>query len=248
MSFVVAVPTFRRTGILAKKTLAYLDRSGIAPEAIHVLVADDAELAAYTAVLDPGYRVAVTAPGLRESRRVAQETLFEEGQRILWLDDDVDALVRRVNGKTVEEVTNLEETVEEAFHVCSSAGAHLWGVYPTANAFYMTPRVRSDLRHIVGAFYGVVNRRDPALLGLEFGDAKEDYERSLRHFERDLAVIRFEYLAVKTSYYRGDSGGITDRTPDTVEENVQGLLARWPGWVKRNPRRKSGYPEILIGL
>lgn len=249
MTVVVAVPTYRRVTILAEKTLAYLERAGVPASMIHIFVADDQEHDVYRAGLDARYadRIFVTAPGLRASRQFAQETYFAEGQQILWLDDDVASIVRRLNAKQVEEATDLLEIAAEGFRVCRDVGAHLWGFYPIANAFYMSPRVRTDLRHIVGAAYGVVNRRDPALLHLEFGDAKEDYERSLRHFERDAALVRFEYLAVKTSYYRGDEGGISDRTAANVEANVLALLGRWPGWVKRNPRRKSGFPEILIG-
>lgn len=245
---IIAIPSYRRTRIVQEKTLAYLEHCGVQAGDISIFVADDAELDEYRAALAPIYseRIFVTAPTLRASRQVAHERYLPEGAEVVWMDDDVTSLVRRVNEKEVEEISDFPSFVAEGFALARRVGANLWGVYPITNPYFMKTKVRTGLWHIVGATYGIVNTRDPVVDNLEFGDAKEDYERSLRHYERDGTVLRLDFVAVKTAYYRGDAGGINDRTAASVEQNVRALERRWPGLVHRRRQRKSDYPEILI--
>lgn len=242
----VCVPSYNRTALLQEKTLAYLERSGVAPADVSILVADAEQEFLYRSELPEawGERVTVTAKGLSESRNFARMHLLGEGEQVFWLDDDIGSIVQRQNDKVVEEVP-LGDVVAAGFEAAGAVDAKLWGIYPTANAFYMKAKIRYGLWHCVGCCYGETNTRDTRLL-LAYGDAKEDYERCLRHLEVYGIVARLDWFAPQTTFYRKDAGGIQNRTPEVVEEVVQRLCNRWPGFVRRNPRRNSGFPEILL--
>ena len=142
----------------------------------------------------------------------------------------------------------LEGVFERGFDECKKAHANLWGVYPSANGFFMKPTVTHDLRFIIGSFWGCINPgKDPKYL-LKFGGEKEDYQRTLQFWEADGAVVRLNFISVKTAYYK-EAGGMQDGTNSRVikqRKTVKEMIKRWPQYIKMNPRRKSGYPEILL--
>ena len=247
----VIIPSHHRADLVGEKTLAFLDRVAWPHERITILVADEKQAAEYREI-HPTIEVLVSALGLVQSRQWAIDNLLAEGEEMLWMDDDITDIVRALPGAELSGEHSLEPVgmsqfmslVDHGFAAARVNDAWLWGIYPTANGYFMKHDMKVGLLHIVGAFYGQVIRRD-AGLHLWYGDAKEDYERSLRHYEKDGAVVRLERFAVKTTYYRV-KGGIEHRTVETVEKNVQGLLCEWPSLVSRNPRRRSNYPEIKL--
>lgn len=241
----ICVPTYQRAKLLQRDTLAYLERCGVDPKDVLILVASEEERYEYDNELPEEWadQLRITVPGLGDSRNYARHHYLRDGERVIWIDDDVASVRARSNDKETLEA-NILQVQEEGFDAAMAVGAHLWGVYPTVNPFWMKPKVRYGLWHCVGCFYGEVNQWDSAL-DLQYGDAKEDYERCLRHWERDGLVVRMEWYAPKTVYYR-EAGGIQGRTHESVEANIRRLQNRWPGMVRNNDRRKSDYPEILL--
>lgn len=239
-TFVVAIPTYDRPDMIQRSTLAMLDRCHFPRELVHIWVSGEAQRPLYDALPDRWReRIRVGARGLVENRRAAELGHYREGTRVLWINDDVFSIDRlTADGSRLEETT-VQECGERGFAEAVRAGAKLWGVYAVHNAFYMADRVHTDLRHVVGSFYGVTVRHD-AELQPEYGSAKEDYERSLRFFSQDGTVVRMDGYSPKTIYYNDPQDTVR------IEENVQALMRAWPQWVSRNPRRKSPYPEILI--
>ena len=88
---------------------------------------------------------------------------------------------------------------KDAFKKCAEYGAYLWGVYPVYNAFFMSKKITHDLRFVVGPLWGKINRHDKDLV--LHRDEKEDVERTLRHYDKDKSVIRFNDIAIKTKFY-----------------------------------------------
>jgi hypothetical protein len=240
--FQVAVPIHDRREMTERAVLAYLDRSGIAAERVTLFVAPG--MAHHYAGL-PGRwqaRVVHSELGLTNSRRWAEWNHYPEGTPLVWLNDDVFSLHRRVDAKRTDEVP-LGEVAERGFGLCEKAGAFHWGVYAVLNPFYMKDAVRFDLRHLVGCSYGVITRREKRLYP-QFGDSKEDYERCLRFYERDGRLVRMDGYAPDTIYY--NPGSALYPTAERIEAAVRNIEDRWPAWVRRNPRRKGKYPEITI--
>jgi hypothetical protein len=239
----ICIPTYQRTQVLQDNTLAYLERSEIDPANVLILVADYAEMSAYREALAEQWasQLRLTAPGLIQSRAFARHFLLDDGEEVMWLDDDVKSMRRMLNSKEHEEAP-LMEIAEAGFDATRELFLKLWGVYPTVNPFFMGPRVRAGLWYCVGAAYGEINTHDDRLDPM-FGDAKEDVERCLRHHETVGGVVRLDWFAVQTGYFR-TQGGIQNRTNASMLKNIQQLEARWPGRLRRNT--KKDYPDVLM--
>jgi hypothetical protein len=110
----------------------------------------------------------------------------------------------------------------------------------------MSDNVSTDLRYIVAAFRGYINRHDIILKGY---DQKEDVENSIRSYIRDGGVLRYNNITVKTTWYA--PGGIVAREGTKEKrigrskEAVDWLMDNFPeyGSIKR---RKSGIYEFVL--
>jgi hypothetical protein len=239
----VAIPTYDRPEIILRTTLAYLERSDWPTGQTTIWVSGEGQVPLYDSL--PAHwraRIRVGARGLQENRLAAERT-YPEGTPLVWINDDVSA-VRQLDPTAHRNLSEVPigRVIADGFNHCAESGAHLWGIYAVDNHFFMKERVHTDLRYIVGCFYGVVLRHDDSLQPV-FGDAKEDYERVMRFYEKDGAVVRMDRYCPRTTYYNSP-----DIFPNVelIEANIVALEERWPGWVKRNARRRSGYPEILV--
>jgi hypothetical protein len=80
--------------------------------------------------------------------------------------------------------------------------------------------------------------------------AKEDYERTLMHFQHAGAVARLDdHVAVTRpmrTYPGGNQAAYTDRRA-AERAAVAMLRHRWPALVHQKPDR-DGYPEIALRL
>lgn len=166
---------------------------------------------------------------------------FTENQRILSLDDDLAEMLEMKNGKLVP-TYRLKEIIERGFDLCEKHGYTLWGVYPVANAFYMKSKEEytTDLRFIIGAFMGIINKKRHISL-----DIKHDYEQSIEAYLKDGGVIRFNHISFKTKYYN-NKGGIGSNYDERLNKllNDTGILIRkYPELVYENKRRKG---EVLL--
>jgi cellulose synthase/poly-beta-1,6-N-acetylglucosamine synthase-like glycosyltransferase len=242
----VVIPSYNRPQEIHEKTLAYLQRTDWHPEEILILVANQDQFEQYHrglrgSVFDFFVDLQVTDVGLEASRNFARRNLLTEGEPVIWMDDDIEDVVRLQDDKLVPAL--LGDVWEDGFQALQQHNLRMWGVAPSANAFYMSEATRGGLYFTIGCFYGEFNDPDPAM-DVQFGDSKGDYERSLRHYERHGGVVRMNRYAPVTKY-RGNAGGVV-ADADKVEQNVQALEQQWPWLVQRNPRRKTGVPEILL--
>jgi hypothetical protein len=109
----------------------------------------------------------------------------------------------------------------------------------------MKPTVTTDLRFIIGSFWGCLNPGKEIYVDIGIGE-KEDYQRTIQFWEADGIVVRLNFFAVQTSTY-GTPGGLQEGNRLARErKTVKAMIKRWPQYIKMNPRRKSGYPEILL--
>jgi hypothetical protein len=248
MGWVIAIPSYNRVDTLKEKTLSVLKEYGIPKSKIHVFVANSDEEELYKAGVgsEVGH-IIVGIKGLAEVRNFIFE-YFPKGQQIVFMDDDVRGLIEYDAGAKRHErrLPRLDDIFERGFAECKAVGAQLWGVYPSANGFFMKPTVTTDLRFIIGSFWGCINPGHDTKYLLKFGGEKEDYQRTLQFWEADGAVVRLNFISVKTAYYK-EPGGMQDGNRlGRQRKTVKLMLKRWPHYIKMNPRRKSGYPEILL--
>jgi hypothetical protein len=248
-----AIPSRARAETLIAKTLPLLLRLGIEREAIRVFVADEEVEPYWQAVYAPdspfrGVQISPGAVGMCAQRN-AIHAHYGEGARFITIDDDIRDLMIRANEKQLVPVTadEWEDIVDQGFGLCARLGARVWGLYPVPNAYFMKPRVRTDLCYIGGGLWGCVNRIADGTLHSEL-EYRDDWERSVKCYAADGALVRFDYVTWKTSGYQGAGGMQTDgdRTYEATLRDCEELVCRYPDLVTLNLTKKSGWPETRL--
>ena len=248
MDWVIVIPSYNRVNTLKEKTLAVLSQYKIPKSKIYVFVANKEQETLYKELKNDVGHIVVGVKGLAEVRNFIFD-YFPKGKRLVFMDDDVRSLIEFDGAAKRHEqpLRSLTTVINKGFAECEKANARLWGVYPVPNGFFMKDTVTTDLRFIIGSFWGCLNPGSE--LKLKYGSEKEDYQRTLQFWEADGVVVRLNFVAPKTAYYK-EPGGMQD---DGMEARVAKqktavalMMKAWPQYIKMNPRRKSGYPEILL--
>lgn len=246
--YVVAIPSYKRQETLQAKTLTLLHKYKIPASKIYIFVADKDQEETYRNTLERSSyaKIVVGIKGLAPVRNFIAG-YFPVGKLIVFCDDDLNGFLEFDETKPRHEkpLHSLDTVIRRGFSECKKHGCRLWGVYPTPNGFFMKDSVSTDLKFCVGSFFGLINP-GPKALSIPISE-KEDYYRTLRMYELDGCVVRLNFVAPKTAYYKEPGGMQTDPERKQKQETaVQFLLKTFPDWVKRNPTRKSGFPEIRI--
>ena len=165
IDFVVAIPSYKRSKMLAEMTMKTLLDGGVPPNIIHVfIVPEDRDNYGTTLaeVLSKGVKLIDGDKGLSEQRNFIQQKYFDEGQQILFVDDDITSfdISHSENLKDL----NLFEFASFAFsHIRSLENCHIWSVSPYSSA-YLYGQLKYEVYHglnlMIGSFYGIINRRD----------------------------------------------------------------------------------------
>lgn len=246
--YIICIPSYKRAKTLQEKTLATLKQYKIPSSKVYIFVANAEEAEIYRNTLEKSSynRIIVGVKGLAEVRNFIAG-YFPKGKHIVFMDDDIKGFLEFDETKPRHEkpLVSLDKLIRRGFLESENAGARLWGIYPSANGFFMKNTVSTDLKFIVGCFFGMIN---PGNKDLHIPiSEKEDYYRTLRMYELDGTVVRLNFAAPKTAFYTEPGGMQTDPERRKKQENaVKFLLKEYPDWVVLNPRRKSGFMEIRI--
>ena len=246
MEYAVAIPSYRRAKTLRDNTLALLSRTSISASSITVFVADDDEEREYRAVLPAEQygKLVVAVPGMAAVRNFISD-FYPEGTRILWIDDDMKDVVRFVDKETMESIVpTFSDFVKNAFSRADMEGASMWGIYPACNPFFKcTKEVTSDLRYCPGGLYGTQNFPE---LRVDTDD-KEDFQRTIKAFERDGKVVRFNWVSFVTSCFSTKGGMQEARTLEGIQRAADALVARWPQYARaRKNKRRGKYAGVTL--
>lgn len=258
-NYIIAIPTYKRHDILQTHTLETLLKNNIPSSKIYLFVANKTEYQIYKSnILDTKYhKIIIGKKGLKNQRNFITN-YFPEEQPIVQLDDDIKEIselyqVKSTITKTKQKrhyrlkpIHNLDEFIKSAFKYCYENKAYLWGIYPVANPYFMTPTISTDLKFIVGPMWGVFNRHDKDLKATI--DEKENVERSIRYFIKDNKVIRFNNITIKTRYYK-TPGGMQSEKKNRKEEAMKSaiyLVNKYPQYAKLHLTKKSGHPEVKL--
>lgn len=244
MNYRIAIPSYKRYDILLKKTLKMLQENNISANLIDIFVGDEEEKQKYFEILPKNFydKLIIGRKGVPDFR-LAIRDYYDENTKILCIDDDIEEVHVLKNNK-LEVVTDLEKYIIQAFKECEYNNCHLWGVYPVDNDFYMNDKISTNLKFIFGGFFGLINIHDKETYVTL--NEKDDYERSIKFFIKDNAVIRLNFLSLKTKCYVSPGGMEYFRTKEKVQKAVDSLVSRYPFYVFKNDKRKSGYAEILL--
>ena len=243
----VVIPSYNRVETLKEKTLALLQKHNIPKERIHVVVADEEQAKLYKAGVGESVgKIVVGVKGLVPVRNWIFKH-YPLGTPLISFDDDVRGFIE-YDPKAKRHERPLRDVAamfDRGFDECNKVKARFWGVYPSANGFFMKPGVTTDLRFIIGSFWGCLNPGEDIQVPIGGGE-KEDYQRTILFWEADGVIVRLRDVAVQTSTY-GTPGGLQDGNRLARErKTVKAMLKRWPDFLAPNPRRKSGYPEVRL--
>ena len=247
-NYVFAVPSYRRAYAFATKTLQTLKRNGIDPKEIYCFLSDPLEKNQYVAACaanDPEYLPTFvdSVPTLASNRNFIAK-YFDEGQKIIWCDDDLVAINFRQDEKNLVETTNFLKYIDEAFNACEEKGSWIWGIYAASNPFFMKDNIGEGLYYIIGSCYGTINRHhDVAMVTLE---DKEDFERTLKYYDHDGIVLRLNFLTVESAYYKEPGGMQETRTKQRIDESAKFLANKYPNYCTYYIRKTTGHAELRL--
>jgi hypothetical protein len=140
-------------------------------------------------------------------------------------------------------ITNLDHFIKTAFHYLEKEKLHIWGVYPTSNPFFMKPKITTDLRFIIGASYGYINRPNVHDL-FPKTPLKGDYEQTILYYKKDGGVLRFNNVSFKTHIYAKGGLDIAQKRIQSSKKATEYLLKKYPEYVVPRPKRKNQISEI----
>jgi hypothetical protein len=257
MDYVIAIPSYKRNDVLRKKTLEMLKRYKIPSNKINIFLANKTEYDIYNKELDPKTynKLVVGKPGIKNIRNFMSQH-FNEGQHIVYLDDDIGKIWEcnndgDPNDKTTNKLTEIKSFssfVKKAFKLSEKTGFRNWSVYPRDNPFFMKSvqhkdHITTDLRFLMGGFHGVINCKKAEVRTI--GD-KEDYERTIKYYLNDGGVIRFNNISCYTRVYKVQGG--LQETQRKLESNKSSntLIKNYPSLVSINHARNSPFVEIKL--
>jgi hypothetical protein len=246
-NYEIAIPSYKRPETLRDKTLTILKAYRISADKITVFVANKEQEVIYKETLIPGTygKIVIGVVGMGAIRNFITG-YYPIGTQIVNIDDDIKGFLEYDASRPRKEkpLRSLHAVIKQGFHECEKAGAHLWGVYPVANGYFMKPKVSKDLRYIIGSFWGCIN---PGLMEVKITlDDKEDYQRSILYYKADKAVIRLNMVAPISSYYKEPGGMQEERTKERVEKSAHWIVRMYPEYAVLNPSKKSGYMEVRL--
>jgi len=270
--YIIAIPSYKRSDIIQSHTLAILNKHNIKSSHITIFVANQEESDIYKKAIPQSLynNIVVGVLGLKNQRNFISD-YYPEDTHIVEMDDDIKKIMQLVikkesgstkgisrnskktktktktnTNKTVKPIDDLDAFIRRAFEICIKSNIFLWGVYPLINPHFMTYKVTTDLRFIVGPMWGMINRHR---LDLKLTvDEKENSERTLQFWVADGAVLRFNNVGIETKYYTNQGGMQAEGKNRKIEalKSVYHLHKLYPTLTKVSLTKKSGMPEIKM--
>ena len=273
--YVIAIPSYKRSLTISNRTLKVLKEKKVNSNRIYIFVANEEEQKLYQKdVSKKLYReIVVGVIGLRDQRNFITK-YFPENTCIVECDDDIKEISSLVPGKgktraerqkanKLKSIINVDLFFKEAFQRLiigntnlgsfsytqgnhTKAKCYMWGVYPVFNPYFLSNKITLDLQFLVGPMWGKINRHDKTLQ-LKLNE-KEDFERTLRHYHKDGAVMRFWNITINTPYYK-EPGGMQAENKDRYKEaeiSANFLVKKFPKYTEKWYKGKTKRPEIKL--
>lgn len=244
----VAIPSYQRPHMLTERTLPMLLNGGVTPDRITIFVHDnDPHLDAYQQLASTsGTELHITTARGINAQRDRIRHHYPPGTPLVQTDDDLTHLTQATDPKTLRTITNIDTLIRNMFLGTAGHDLYVWGLSPVVNPFFMKPgHLTEGLKFLIYTMIGCFNRPDHPVHTTTV-PTKDDYELSLRAWWYDGAVLRNDGVAARADIYKAAGGCQLTRKPEHAHQAVDSLIQQWPGLVRRNTRRKSDHPEILL--
>lgn len=244
--YVIAIPSYKRPETLKLKTLRYLQDCKIDLRKVTVFLADENQLNDYVYLLKdyPEIKFVIAVPGIKAVRNFILD-FYPIGSKVFSIDDDIEGLYIKLDDRRTDLVKDLDLIIRNGFEVCQSTKTRLWGINAVLNPYFMKNTVTTDLKFIVGCFYGFIKHENFEALRVTI-DNKEDYERTIKCYLVDGGVVRFNYLAPKTKYYREPGGLQETRTLQAEANSALYLVKTYPNLCSISKSEPNEPMEIRL--
>jgi hypothetical protein len=244
MDYIILVITYNRVDICFKKTLSTLKDNKIPSKLINLVVHNKEQADLYKKGIPKEYYNKIIITNENKGIYGQMNWVFRKykvGQKILKLDDDISGIYKLQGEKLVKTYT-LNSIINEGFKLCDENGFKLWGIYPVANAYFMTEQksYTTDLRFVVGALMGIINEKIQIDLDIKI---KGDFEYAILSYLKNGGMIRFNRITFKYDIAKNENERI-----NTMISDANILIKKYPTLVKHNTRRNKDKPmgEILL--
>jgi len=242
--YVVAIPSYKRQDVLAKKTLKTLKDGGVPKSKIFIFMANEEERANYEKEIpkDLYNKLVVGVKGITNQRKFIVK-YFPENQYVVSIDDDVERIEKKTGEQTLGKVTNIDKFFKDGYADLKKQGLYIWGIYPVRNPFFMKSKTTTDLKFIIGVLRGFINRKSKDLEPSPSAEGKEDYEQSILYFKKDGGVLRYNGVTTKTKF--NSAGGLGKDRFEMNKKSAEYLQKAYPDLVTIF-HRKNGMTEVKL--
>ena len=234
-TFEIAIPSYNRSKILSIKTLKLLDEFEVPHNRIRIFVRDEEQLEKYLEHCGSDYSYELTGQsGILATRNYLQVYYHEKSSfdGVLFIDDDITKFTEM--GEPI--TTPFLELMESFFVETNKLNARLWAVSALNNPFFMSDKVSTNLKYCIGAFKGIVLKRNKDTILCDIGHF-EDFQFTCEYFIEDGVVVRFNKYGIETKYFElqggicGSMGGLAERQKE-MTINAQYMIDRYGDMVK----------------
>ena len=238
---VIAIASHERPQILQCKTLKLLKRHKIPMNQVYVFVSPQSHSSYKEIEKEWGFHLVGGKNTTILKTRNNIIKYFDEGQKIIEMDDDVEDVQVTVKGEKNQSVKNLKALFNRSFRMIPEGG--LFGFNANTNSFFATGTDKYGLYSIINSCLGYKNDKRVKLTVTE----KEDFERCALFYKFGLPILKRTMYGIKTNYWT-NKGGIQDhydfdKRIEVQRESAEALLRKYP-WACRAQTRKNGIVDI----
>ena len=235
MNFEIAIPSYKRAGILQERTLKMLEGCD-APIVVYCETEVDKYIYELSGITLP---IEVTNTiGIGEKRNFITKRGYEKKLDFLvMLDDDlkyfIDGNGCRYTGEMVMNIIKLgyEKAIEN--------NLRLFGICSYPNSFYLKNNVSTNLKFIRGTFTGLVLKGEPIYIPI---NTMEDYYRTLEHYKKDGGILRLNFYGMSADFAKTKGGlqEMGDLRTIEEEQNAQLIVNKFGEKMVKIVRKKRG--------
>jgi hypothetical protein len=168
---------------------------------------------------------------------------FEEGQKIIYMNDDVSTILELQDGKLNEiKKERLLSIIKVMFSKMEKNKITYGGFYPVPNNMFMEGKKTTyNLCLIMDPFSLVINNKR---VNITVSD-KSDFEKSIQHYIFQGALMRYNHIALKVEYY-GKKGGFQGRDSSTELNTAKLMMAKYPDYIAGIKIKKEGKTSLNL--
>ena len=161
------------------------------------------------------------------------------------IDDDIDGVFIKDGEKKLKEIPSLEKDfILKGFYLCKKHNVNIFGLYAAANPYFMKNRVYRKLCYIPGGIFGIIVKHDNKLNRVT--NHGEDYEYSIRQYIKNKSLIRFDYITIKSKFFKEEGGLQTIRTKKYIFDSIYKIYSMFPQYCTLYIRKSSGNAELRL--